>query len=112
MYPVHSGRWQRCIVIWTVRDCDYVQIPFFDGEKRIRGHMMRSADLPTTELACEGLRFVVHRTGGTVPRLDIERALKEACEEQSGSQCWSYISGPGVFITSAERACGGIQGLT
>lgn len=26
-----SGRWQKCIVIWTVRESDYVDMPFFAG---------------------------------------------------------------------------------
>jgi hypothetical protein len=26
------GRWDRCIVIWTVREKDYVEMPFFQGE--------------------------------------------------------------------------------
>lgn len=27
----NSGIWQRCIVIWSVRERDYVDMPFFDG---------------------------------------------------------------------------------
>lgn len=30
--PASLGRWQRCIVIWTVREKDYAEMPFFDGK--------------------------------------------------------------------------------
>ena len=30
-----SGRWQRCVVIWTVREKDFVEMPFFNGERNI-----------------------------------------------------------------------------
>ena len=29
-----SRRWKRCIVLWAVRERDYVEIPFFEGKLR------------------------------------------------------------------------------
>ena len=31
----HVRRWQRCIVVWTVRQGDYTDMPFFDCESSL-----------------------------------------------------------------------------
>ena len=89
----HKSIWTRCVVIWTVREKDYTDIPFIK------------------ELACDGLEIQIHKTGGGLPRLDMNQALPEILGEEGGSS-WCYISGPGGFISAAEQACGKVKGLT
>ncbi|USW58985.1 Putative ferric reductase transmembrane component-like domain-containing protein [Septoria linicola] len=85
--------WTRCVVVWTVREKDYTHIPFVE------------------ELKCEGLEIQVHKTGNGLPRLDMDKALSDIVE-QDGKSSWCYISGPGGFISSAERACEKVQGMS
>nr|POE92359.1 ferric reduction oxidase 2 [Quercus suber] len=77
---------KTCIVIWSVRECDYVDMPFFQ------------------DLRCDGLEFRVQKTGKGRPRLDMTKTLKEICGDH-GDDTWCYISGPNGFITAAEQAC-------
>lgn len=85
--------WTRCIVLWTVREKDYTKIPFLE------------------ELQCEGLEIQVHKTGNGLPRLDMDKALSSIVG-QDGQSSWCYISGPGGFISSAERACDRVEGMS
>lgn len=44
------GNWGRCVVIWTVREKDYVDMPFFKG-----GHSMHGSQLGKHVLTCHSL---------------------------------------------------------
>ncbi|EME45225.1 hypothetical protein DOTSEDRAFT_79293 [Dothistroma septosporum NZE10] len=85
--------WQRCFVIWSVREDDYVDIPLFD------------------DVRCDGLEIQVHKTGTGRPRPDITAALKQICADD-GKSSWCYISGPNGFISAAEKSCQTVKGLT
>ncbi|SMY21351.1 unnamed protein product [Zymoseptoria tritici ST99CH_1A5] len=84
--------WKRCVIIWTVRETDFVDLPNITGMDR------------------EGLEFKVHKTGKGLPRLDVRTALVDICGEKTSS-AWCYISGPNAFISAAERACNQVGGL-
>ncbi|MCJ1310719.1 hypothetical protein MMC25_004385 [Agyrium rufum] len=88
-----GGQWRRCVVVWTVREKDAITMPFIEA------------------LKCDGLEIQTHKTGGTQPRPDMSRILKEVCGE-SGGTTWCYLSGPSGFISAAEQACGQIEGLS
>ncbi|MCJ1402627.1 hypothetical protein MMC11_005847 [Xylographa trunciseda] len=81
-----SSTWQRCIIFWSVRAADYVELPFFHD--------------PSSSLDLH-----VHRTGADRPRLDIAAALAAVCDESPGASTWCYLSGPNAFIAAGEKAC-------
>jgi hypothetical protein len=95
--------WQRCIIVWTVREEDHIDLPLLNGSGRSFG---------------DGLELRTHLTGEGRPRLDakatIQNIMREAgiSEEIGGTkmmrrqkQVWVYISGPDGFVTTAETAC-------
>ncbi|KAK4623711.1 hypothetical protein CLAFUW4_05501 [Fulvia fulva] len=91
---VESGkRWQRCFVIWSMREDDYVGIPLLD------------------DVRCDGLEIQIRKTGPGRPRLDVKAALARICSDDSSS-AWCYISGPNGFISAAEKSCQTVEGLT
>nr|POE63036.1 ferric reduction oxidase 4 [Quercus suber] len=103
---------KNCIVIWSVRESDYIDLPFF--ERKIQ--MLRfSTDFACAngvlDLRCDGLEYRIQKTGEGRSRLDIGKTLNEVCGP-FGSETWCYISGPNGFITAAEQACNRIVGLT
>jgi hypothetical protein len=100
--PGSSG-WQRCIIVWTVREEDHINLPCLTGSGR------SSAD---------GLELRTHLTGKGRPRLDAKAEMQTIIGEVGISediggtkltkrqkQVWVYISGPDGFVTAAELAC-------
>ncbi|MCJ1292574.1 hypothetical protein MMC34_004125 [Xylographa carneopallida] len=81
-----SSTWQRCVVFWSVRVDDYVELPFFNDPS-------------------SSLELRVHRTSKDRPRLDIAEALASVCDEAPGDSTWCYLSGPNAFIAAGETAC-------
>lgn len=77
--------WKRCIVLWSVRESDYVDLPFFQKTP--------------------GLEVRPHLTGRGRQRLDAKEAIGGICKDQPGSTTWVYISGPNPFIEAGEKAC-------
>lgn len=102
--------WKRCIVIWTVRESDFVDVPYITGRFDPASAYMVYAD-NQKDIECEGLEFRVHKTGGGRPRLDTRKTLAEICKGEA-QDTWCYISGPGGFIAGAEQACSDVKGLT
>lgn len=114
---VSNNLWERCVLIWTVREEHYVELP-----------VLRSNGTP-------GFETHVHLSGKGKPRLDAYSCLKEIVlhdmvakrqtgaekltnhdkmitdEELNGEGVWVYISGPNGFIDTAEMACKKIDGL-
>ena len=78
--------WPRCIVLWSVRESDYIKLPFF------------SEDTP-------GLEVRPHLTGNGRSRLDPRKAVEDIRESSPTEKTWVYISGPNPFIDTGERAC-------
>ncbi|MCJ1432439.1 hypothetical protein MMC27_001795 [Xylographa pallens] len=87
-----SSTWQRCVVFWSVRADDYVELPFFNDPS-------------------SSLELHVHRTGKDRPRLDIAEALASVCHETPGGSTWCYLSGPNAFIAAGETACKAREGV-
>jgi hypothetical protein len=87
-----SGLWRRCLVVWTVKEEDYVELPFVKFSLE------------------SGLEFRTHLTGQGRQRLDIKALL---AEESNGADdnAWVYISGPNRFILAAEKACKATPGI-
>jgi hypothetical protein len=88
-----KSRWSRCVLVWTVRDSEYVELPGI------------------SELKCDGLDIQIYRTGGGAPRPDLDNIVRETCGGR-GRDCWAYICGPEAYVETAERACKQIEGLT
>ena len=104
-----TQKWDRCVVIWSVREKDYVEMPFFHG-KDVTSVFTPSTAKHIIELKTDGLEFRAHKTGGGRPRLNTGQALTEICGQ--GRDSWCYISGPNGFISAAERSCQKIKHLT
>jgi len=80
-----EGIWKRCVVVWSVRESDYIKLPFFQ-------------ETP-------GLEVRSHLTGKGHDRLDAQATIGEICREDPGGKTWVYISGPNPFIEAGEKAC-------
>ncbi|KAK4691736.1 hypothetical protein P7C71_g5327, partial [Lecanoromycetidae sp. Uapishka_2] len=88
--PAPAGEaqtWKRCIIVWSVREADYIKLPFFN------------------ETANPGLEVRAHLTGEGHERLDMEATVRDTCQSQPGGRTWVYLSGPNPFIETGERAC-------
>lgn len=84
--PAREGRiWRRCIIIWSVRESDFIELPFFQESP--------------------GLEVRSHLTGKGHDRLDAKQVISEICKDEPGGKTWVYISGPNPFIEASEKAC-------
>ena len=82
-------KWRRCVVAWSVRAADAIELPF-------------PAALAGTELR-------THRTGPGRPRLDVAATLADVrAEEGPGAPVWVYISGPKAFVEAGKEVCKGM----
>jgi len=106
--------WRRCVVLWSVRAADHIDL---------------LAHFPTLRHVA-GLDFRAHLTGAGRPRLDARAAVANtltfaeaeadgqgiagACVDYapapgdracSRARVWVYISGPNAFIEAGETAC-------
>lgn len=82
-----SPRWKRCIIIWSVRDEDVIDL-----------HIKRYLDA--------GVELQTHLTGSGRKRMNATETLQTIrSEHPQGTSIWVYISGPKPFIQSAEQAC-------
>ena len=77
--------WRRCIVIWSVRATDFVDLPFFEYK--------------------EGLEIRNCLTGPGRQRLNLNQTLGEILTEDPDGKTWVYISGPKPFIEAGKMAC-------
>ncbi|MCJ1460408.1 hypothetical protein MMC28_010790 [Mycoblastus sanguinarius] len=84
--------WKRCVVVWSVRESDHIDLPFIDE-------------------ATPGLEVRSHLTGKGHTRLDMEATIREICSKEPGGSTWVYISGPNAFIEVGEKACRNLQSL-
>ncbi|KAI4157934.1 MAG: hypothetical protein L6R39_000566 [Caloplaca ligustica] len=91
--PLHPGAaWRRCIVIWSVREKDYIDLPCLERDPE--------------------LDFRVCLTGPGRPRQDMKESMERLRESTpSDASIWTYISGPSGFIEAAKTACKGVPKL-
>lgn len=81
--------WKRCIVVWSVREDDVVDLPWL-----------------ISEVEGSGLDLQIHLTGAGRPRLNLAMKLAEIRKNAGLSEStWVYLSGPGPFIAAGEKAC-------
>ena len=100
--------WERCIVIWTVREDSFVDMQEF-FRRKCALHLCENYQR-IIALESPGLEFRVHKTGGAQPRPNMSEALMGICGDK-GRDCWCYISGPNGFISAAEQSCSQIKSL-
>ena len=79
-----SLRWRRCILVWSVKETDDIELPF-------------------TRSNTEGLELRRFLTGPGRKRVDLDGELREIAK--AGERTWVYISGPSAFIDAAKAAC-------
>lgn len=77
--------WKRCVVVWSVREADYIDLPFWHAD--------------TTP----GLEVRSCLTGKGRVRVNMEETIGSITEK--GGRTWVYISGPNPFIEAGEKAC-------
>ncbi|KAL8715359.1 MAG: hypothetical protein Q9220_000692 [cf. Caloplaca sp. 1 TL-2023] len=78
--------WRKCIIVWSIRDSDYVELPMLGRHP--------------------ALEMKVCLTGPGRPRQDMKKIVSEIREGTAAlSGVWTYISGPRGFIESAKTAC-------
>ncbi|KAI9723456.1 MAG: hypothetical protein M1828_004186 [Chrysothrix sp. TS-e1954] len=82
-----SSVWRRCIVVWSVREGDYVELPF-----------LKSPSTSSFELR-------TRLTGNGRPRLNFRDIIQDIMKESPADSTWAYISGPNPFIAEGEKAC-------
>ena len=82
----NAKSWRRCVVIWSVRESDYIKLPYFNEQT-------------------PGLEVLPHLTGKGHDRLDARQTILEHCSSAPGGRTWVYISGPNAFIEGGEKAC-------
>ena len=111
--------WTRCIVIWSVREDQYIALPALKSKHRLSFYRPSSspltkATLLTNALAgsqCSGLEAQIHLTGNGRKRLSVGDALDDILKSGRESlrstppSTWVYISGPNAFIEGVELAC-------
>ena len=81
-----DSRWKRCVVAWSVREPDYIKLPFFQEET-------------------PGLEVRPHLTGKGQARLDAMSTIRDVCGSEPPERTWVYLSGPNPFIEAGEKAC-------
>ncbi|KAL5344657.1 hypothetical protein ACLOAV_010349 [Pseudogymnoascus australis] len=92
--PVGGRRmWERCVVVWSVREDDYIALPALTDQR-----------IPNLEVQ-------IYLTGNGRPRLDVVKALADV-KREGERKTWVYLSGPNPFIQAGEAACkasGGVE---
>lgn len=83
--PSKEKSWRRCIIVWSIRETDYIMLPFFQ-------------DTP-------GLEVRPHLTGQGRPRIDLRRTIDEIREADPNGSTWVYLSGPNAFLEAGKKAC-------
>ena len=81
--------WQKCIVVWSVREDDYAELPFLRP--------------------WPGLEVREHLTGKGRQRLDLSETLQEIVKENPG-RTWVYLSGSTDFVVTGEKVCKTMEG--
>lgn len=79
--------WERCVIIWSVREADYIDLPFFHG------------------LASDKLEVRTQLTGNGRARMDFDKMIDDVQKSGPAGPVWVYLSGPNSFITTGEMAC-------
>ena len=88
MKETHIRKWRRCIIVWSVKDSDDIELPFIEPK-------------------AEGLELRKYLTGSGRARVDLRQELSEICVKarQYSGRSWVYISGPNKYIESGKEAC-------
>lgn len=92
VFPPTEAVWRRCIVVWSVREADFVHLPPLDSNHNIE--------------------LQVCLTGPGKPRHDIAAIMAKTAQSMpSDTGIWAYISGPKGFIDNAKTVCKTIRNL-
>ena len=87
-----SRKWRRCIILWSVKESDDIELPFIEPK-------------------AEGLELRKYLTGPGKSRVDLRQTLSQICTEENrkDARTWVYISGPSKYIESGKEACEDIK---
>ncbi|KAI9843903.1 MAG: hypothetical protein M1837_006057 [Sclerophora amabilis] len=84
--------WEKCVIVWTVRAEDYVELPYLKVNP------------------ASALEVRVHLTGKDRLRLDMKETLASIRGDAGEGSTWVYLSGPTPFIEAGESACKAAEG--
>jgi len=87
MAATKNSIWQRCIVVWSVREDDYIDMPFLKSSP------------------ASALETRIQLTGKGRSRIDFFATLTSIVEPSDKGSTWVYLSGPNAYIRSGEEAC-------
>ena len=82
--PKADRMWRRCIIMWSVRENNDVELPFIEPK-------------------AEGLELRKFLTGPGRERVDLASELTGAVKRDD--RTWVYISGPAAYINAGKAAC-------
>ena len=83
-----ASRWRRCVIIWSVKETDDIELPFIQP-------------------MAEGLELRKFLTGPGRKRVDLSKELGAIAK--GGGRTWVYISGPSNFMNAGKVACQTVQ---
>ena len=94
--------WKRCVVVWSVREADYIDLPFWHGKRAsfLFGQIDPNSVVVNTTPGLEVRPFLTGKGGG---RVNMEETIKSI--KETGGRTWVYLSGPNPFIEAGERVC-------
>ncbi len=114
LYDPSTVVWKRCVIVWSVREEDYVELPLL--QRILTPLLSRFGDLLLTRLEGKepsqtALEVQVHLTGKGRPRLDMYNTLSSIQSREPEGSMWAYLSGPNRFIEAGEDACKATTGI-
>ena len=97
------GIWKRCVVLWSVRETEYIDLPFWQSKQTSRCLWLDQRSDFVVVGVTPGLEVRPFLTGKGRDRINMEETIGSITE--SGGRTWVYISGPNPFIEAGEKAC-------
>lgn len=102
-------RWTRCVVIWSVREDAYIDLPGLQSEFSLLS-LLYITNNRWKGSPGMGHETQIHLTGNGRKRLSVGDALDKIIQEDTTdtpdpASIWVYLSGPNAFIEAGETAC-------
>ncbi|KAL8815236.1 MAG: hypothetical protein Q9223_005609 [Gallowayella weberi] len=88
----HESPWRRCVIVWSVRETDFVDLPPWDSHTDVEIQILL--------------------TGPGRPRPDLPAIMAKISQvTPSGAMIWTYISGPKGFLENAKTVCKAVSNI-
>ncbi|KAL8805217.1 MAG: hypothetical protein Q9182_002092 [Xanthomendoza sp. 2 TL-2023] len=88
----HESPWRRCVIVWSVREMDFVELPPWDSHTNVEIQILL--------------------TGPGRPRPDLPAIMAKISQvTPPGAMIWTYISGPKGFLENAKTVCKAVSNI-